>query len=154
MDTMTTGRSQTCVTEPAEARSNNLRPTIPGPAIGEDLTGHHDATAGRRHQSTREPSRQHPDRVVRDAARARTSAAIAVTALAVNERIVAMAAAVLCVTGMALVLHRDERLSWHDGLLDLAFLLAFTIAASIGYAGGVQWRRTRPKHLPAETTGV
>jgi hypothetical protein len=65
-------------------------------------------------------------------------AAIAVTALAVNERIVALAAAALCLIGMALVLFRDERLSWHDGLLDLTFLLAVATAASVGCAGGVR----------------
>jgi hypothetical protein len=70
-------------------------------------------------------------------------AAIAVTAPAVNERLVALVAALMCVTGMALVLGRHDGLSWDDGLLDLALLLAIAAAASIGYACGVRWRRTQ-----------
>ena len=71
-------------------------------------------------------------------------AAIALTALAVNERIVAVVAAVLCATAMALVLSRDQPLSWDDGLLDLAFVLAAATAASISHVGRAQFVELGP----------
>ena len=75
-------------------------------------------------------------------------ASITFAALAVGERTVGVVAMTLALAEMGVVLRHEQQLMWHDGLLDLVFVVAVATVAGFGYISGTRWARAGFRNDP------